>query len=315
MSALILHQYAASPFCEKIRIALGYKSLAWQAVEIAAFPPRPQLAPLTAGYRRAPVLQVGADIYCDTALILATLEACTSEPSLYGPAPVGQIEALAAWADRALFMSSASLVTAVIGDDIPDAFLVDRRQFMDHDFSRKASEAGYPIQHQRVAAAMTQLIDMLADGRRFLFGNSLSAADLAAWHPLWFIRSYGGAPAMAGLPFTALQAWMTRIEAIGHAPSEALDASRALAVARAATPRALDEPATASSSAEQAHEPVAYGLSRGQAVQIHADEPADPITGRLVAVTPHTLIIAQENQAAGRVHVHFPRRGYQVIAA
>jgi hypothetical protein len=28
-------------------------------------PPRPLLDPLTGGYRRVPVLQVGADIYCD----------------------------------------------------------------------------------------------------------------------------------------------------------------------------------------------------------------------------------------------------------
>ena len=35
---------------------------------------RPLLSPLTGGYRRAPVLQVGADIYCDTNIILPALE-------------------------------------------------------------------------------------------------------------------------------------------------------------------------------------------------------------------------------------------------
>ena len=28
--------------------------------------PRPDLMPMTGGYRRTPVMQIGADIYCDT---------------------------------------------------------------------------------------------------------------------------------------------------------------------------------------------------------------------------------------------------------
>ena len=32
--ALILHQYATSPFSEKIRLVLGAKGLTWNAVEI-----------------------------------------------------------------------------------------------------------------------------------------------------------------------------------------------------------------------------------------------------------------------------------------
>src|SRR5689334_19212590 len=36
--------------------------------------PRPELMPMTGGYRRTPVLQIGADIYCDTQLILRVLK-------------------------------------------------------------------------------------------------------------------------------------------------------------------------------------------------------------------------------------------------
>ncbi|CAF0793916.1 unnamed protein product [Adineta ricciae] len=62
---LILHHYESSPFGEKIRLALGLKNLHWRSVINSVVPPRPFLTPLTGGYRRIPVLQIGADIYCD----------------------------------------------------------------------------------------------------------------------------------------------------------------------------------------------------------------------------------------------------------
>ncbi len=61
MSEIILHHYGLSPFAEKVRTALGLKGLAWRSVDVAPLPPRPLLNALTGGYRRIPVLQVGAD--------------------------------------------------------------------------------------------------------------------------------------------------------------------------------------------------------------------------------------------------------------
>jgi glutathione S-transferase len=62
MTEMILHHYELSTFSEKMRVAFGLKNLAWRSVETLPAPPRPLLAPLTGGYRRIPVLQVGADI-------------------------------------------------------------------------------------------------------------------------------------------------------------------------------------------------------------------------------------------------------------
>ncbi|PSJ19446.1 glutathione S-transferase, partial [Halomonas sp. ND22Bw] len=74
MPDLILHHYATSPFSEKIRLVLGYKKLAWRSVIVPQIMPKPDVLPLTGGYRKTPFLQVGADIYCDTALICDVLE-------------------------------------------------------------------------------------------------------------------------------------------------------------------------------------------------------------------------------------------------
>src|SRR3546814_2614716 len=57
------------------------------ALPISPVMPKPDLTALTGGYRRTPVLQVGADIYCDTALIARRLEAEKITPALF---PEGQ---------------------------------------------------------------------------------------------------------------------------------------------------------------------------------------------------------------------------------
>jgi glutathione S-transferase len=71
---IILHQYWQSPFTEKVRVVLGMKGLAWRSVEQPSIMPKPELTPLTGGYRRIPVMQIGADIYCDSQVILRELE-------------------------------------------------------------------------------------------------------------------------------------------------------------------------------------------------------------------------------------------------
>ena len=64
---IILHHYPMSPFAEKVRLIFGFKGLSWASVHIPNVMPKPDLIALTGGYRKTPVLQIGADIYCDTA--------------------------------------------------------------------------------------------------------------------------------------------------------------------------------------------------------------------------------------------------------
>ena len=71
MNEIILHHYEFSTFSQKVRTALGLKGLAWRSVDIPGMPPRTLLSPLTGGYRRAPVPQVGAAISRETHPTLA----------------------------------------------------------------------------------------------------------------------------------------------------------------------------------------------------------------------------------------------------
>ena len=305
MTALILHHYDLSPFSEKVRLALGYKTLAWRSVEIPIWPPRTDLMPLTAGYRRAPVLQIGADVYCDTLLILRELERRYPDPTLYPDDLKGLAAVLSWWADTTMFMSGATLTTSIIGDGIPEEFIKDRIAFMNHDFSKAASLRDLPVNRQRVQASMNILADILKDGRPFLLGQNLSAADLSAYQPLWFMRKNAGAEAEKLLTLAPLIDWMERIAACGHGSRETMSAEDALSVARKSTPAAGTKVAGNDPS----------GLKAGDVVIVRTEEAGDPIRGTLVGAGPDEIVIRNENERVGAVHVHFPRFGYSVLPA
>ena len=103
MTQLILHQYAASPFSEKVRCLLGYKQQDYHMVEIPVIMPKPDLMALTGGYRKTPVLQVGADIFCDTAAICRAIDHLFPDNSIYSESEDAMLTAAAHWTDTFLF--------------------------------------------------------------------------------------------------------------------------------------------------------------------------------------------------------------------
>jgi hypothetical protein len=58
------------------------------------------------------------------------------------------------------------------------------------------------------------------------------------------------------------------------------------------------------------------GLRVGQAVTVAAtDYGVDPVAGTLAWQDPEEIVVARDDERAGRVHVHFPRIGFRVAAA
>src|SRR5438477_5655813 len=108
---IILHHYWTSPFSEKIRLVFGLKKLAWRSVEIPNMMPKPDLMPLTGGYRKTPVMQIGADILCDTQIILRELDRRFPSPSLF-PYGRGLPYVLAFCSDRLFFLPTVGVVLA-----------------------------------------------------------------------------------------------------------------------------------------------------------------------------------------------------------
>ena len=305
MADIVLHHYPESLFSERVRLAMGLKRLSYRSVRIPIAMPKPELLPLTGGYRRTPVMQIGADIYCDTLLILATIEALHPTPSLYPDHTEGLTKALAWWADKSILPPAMGVFAAEAGHTLPPDFITERKAF---GFPLDPEEANAILHRhlQQGSAHLGWMADMLKDGRPFLLGDSASAADLAAYCPVWLLRTRLGARAEAVLPLKPLITWYDRISAIGHGDPIEMMAAEALAIA------AATEPGDAVGA--EGNDPS--GLSPGQDVIITPDDTGrDPVRGRLISADEQKLVIRCENGSVGKVNIHFPRAGFDAIPA
>ena len=307
MTDLILHHYAMSPFAEKVRLILGFKKLAWRSVTIPNVLPKPDAVALTGGYRRTPFLQIGADVYCDSALICRVIDARQPEPALYPQATAGVADIVAQWADSALFWSAVPFtmqpagVVHVLKDASPEimkAFGADRAA-MNPNLRRLSVADGGAAVHSYLA----RVEHLLSGGQPFLLGAQPSIADFSVVHPLWFMHL---APPIASLldAYPLVSAWYARVTAFGQGTPTPMSALKAIAVSAAAAD------ARTYAALEFSAEP---GLVQGDAVTVTPSDYAhDAVEGTLVGLSRDEVVVARIDARAGLVHVHFPRLGFQI---
>src|SRR5258708_9510032 len=215
MTDIILHHSDTSPYAEKVRTGLGLKGLAWASVELPQIMPKQKLAALTGGYRKTPVLQIGADIYCDSQLIMREPERRCATRSFY-PAGHGAADAFAWWAEKTTFLPAVSIAFAKRPEVLPKGFLEDRAKFSGRNIDPIAMMEAVPNLLDQLRAHFDWLDQTLADGRSFLQGPATGLADLAAYHPIWYLRQNFGPAAAPPDGFPKVLTWADRIAAIGH---------------------------------------------------------------------------------------------------
>lgn len=305
MPDLILHHYPRSPFSEKTRLLLGHKQLAWKSVVIPAISPKPDVVALTGGYRRTPLLQVGCDIYCDTALIADVLEHLAPTPTVYPEPEKGMSRILAQWADSTLFWAAmafnlqpkgAAELFANMPPEAAKAFAEDRAKMSGSGMTRlrPADAAGAYKSYLR------RLSDML-DDKPFLLGEVPCIADFSAYHPLWYTRRIDALKDILELTPAVLD-WMDRMADIGHGESTPMTSAEAIEVARTATPHTL----LADSTFQDDH-----GIPLGSQVTVRAETfGPEETAGELVAASRMHYTLRRTDARAGTLDVHFPRIGY-----
>ncbi len=306
MTEIILHHYPASPFTEKVRLTLGLKGLAWRAVEQPSIMPKPELVPLTGGYRKIPVMQIGADVWCDSQCIIRELERRHPTPSVFPDGNVAAGWAFAFWADRVFFQAAVAVIFGQMADQVPKEFIDDRTKLMGNGarFDPNAMKAAVPIMKESLRAQLDWLETTLADGRAFLFGGKPGLTDFATYHSIWFLQTYY--PPAGGLlaPYGKLGGWLGRVKAIGHGKPSAMDKKEAVEVARAASP----------ATTPQVDPGEPNGLKPGDRVAVMADDYGrDLIPGELVRSSAQEIAIRRSDPQVGDVVVHFPRAGFMVV--
>ena len=193
----------------------GLKGLAWASVELPQIMPKPNLTALPGGYRKTPVLQIGADICCDSQLIMRELERRYPAPSFY---PVGQAKPPTRLPGGPRRQPSARLSASRSRRDsrcCPRGVFEDRARFSGRNIDPIAMMAAVPNLLDHRCARISS-----AGIRRWLTGacscKALPLADLAAYHPTVLATEFrtGGDAACDGFPRPST--WAERIAAIGH---------------------------------------------------------------------------------------------------
>ena len=298
---IILHHYELSPFSEKLRLMFGYAGMPWQSLLSPEMPPRPNLDPLTGGYRRIPVAQIGADVFCDTRLICDEISVLAGKPELAthqgtaaNQAYAANLESTVFWACVLSIPMGVTLKQLVrkIGVWKTLRFLKDRagvgkNSRMDTPSPKEAAQA-----FQLHLEEMEQRLQA-----EFLFANQPTNADFAAYHTLWFKREVGNLAMPQGLPQVA--AWYERMKAFGHDQRQEISQKQAFAAARENAPRAIPEEA---SSAPEIGTSVVISPT---------DYALDSVSGTLVGCSATRYIVARQSKEFGTVHVHFPRTGFE----
>lgn len=306
MTDIVLHQYADSPFSEKIRLLLGYKHATWRRVEIPVIMPRPDLMPLTGGYRRTPVMQLGADIYCDSALIARVIDHLLPENSIYPAGNEATVNAAARWTDSEFFricisvaFQPGALAQSPLFSDpqAAEAFMRDRREFTGGTSLAMPLATALPAFHGHLARLDRQL-----GSSAFLFNSTPTEADFSTYHCCWFVyRNPALENEFASYPH--LLKWMDIMREFGHGDATELSSADAVELARRVSPRVADG---------RSLEPM-DGLRPGEDVQVMAtDYGRQPVTGVLMQSTLEHISLLREHPRVGTVAVHFPRQGFQV---
>lgn len=303
MPELILHHYSTSPLSEKIRITLGLKNLSWRSVEIPNLPPKPDVMPLSGGYRRTPILQVGADVFCDSQLILSELE--HREPSK--PNNFGLVQIVNRWCDD-LFHPVVKVAVAASSDELPKEFLEDRQKLFLNEYSNiESAKARIPHYTAQIRAQLAWAETSLKEQKGFLIGNSASIADASLYALTWFIRRRWKNGVQFLEEFPNICHWEESVKNIGHGTATDMTSQEALGVAK--------NTETTSKSHQDAND--FQNLTIGERVSIISDANTgeEKVCGHIHTIDQNRIGLLHTNDRVGTICIHFPKVGYVVERA
>ena len=298
-SPLIFYHYPASPYAEKVRLLAGYLDVDWRSVDVPIQPPRDQLAILAGGYRRIPVMQCGADIFCDTAVI--SDEVISRADRNLAPCSEAAL-ALAKRAETDVFfaairqgsqLKTAIGLTVMLGVKGMLAFAKDRASFAHgHDPAAQTRDIA-----RSVFSSFLQDLEQILQSQAYLGGDSPCLSDFCCYHPIFLAKGFKSIKESA-LP-VEVQAWMTRMNSFGWGHYTEMSGDDAMVLAKSNDPRPLSE-------ANAGHSDV------GQWVTVTpTDTGRVPVTGTLVSRSESRIIIARRSEDVGLCHVHFPVTGFE----
>jgi glutathione S-transferase len=249
------------------------------------------------------VLQIGADIYCDSQNIAQAIDQSAAPHRLFPDQTYGMAMMISNWAETTLFDLSVRLVLTHALGKVPEEFIRDRGSlYFEPNWTEASLRAALPsVMHELRASLGFVEAHLGATEGVYLAGHQPCYGDAAIGYICWFLRGRwdGGAALLANYP--ALCALEAALDQLGDGQPQDLNAEAALAIAKAAKPQSPIGIIDSASS-----------LAIGQSVMIRPKgETADPdVVGRLRYCDGIRISIDHSHEQVGDIAVHFPVIGY-----
>ena len=301
MTNLIFHHYPPSPVAEKVRSAFGMKGLSWASVEIPRLPPKPLLMPLTGGYRRTPVAQIGADIYGDSQTIFRLLDEISDGPKLVSPYSM----TMASWCESVLFALALRVVLTSAMDSAPPEFISDRGSlYFEKGWTKEQMKADFPTFVSQLQAGLSLLEGQAMQNGTYLGGEAPDQTDANMHYLIWFIKGRWDEGASFLAQFPKLLDIEERLTALGTGTSHEMSGEEALEIARTHTPQSPTGIFCANRE----------NLAVGDKVMVRqASDSADPdIIGHLRMLDDTRVSLDLVHDLVGHTALHLPVLGYKI---
>ena len=287
-----------SPYSEKLRLTMGLLQRPWLSAQVAAYPPRAALAAVVGGYRRIPVLQIGAHIYCDTRLAFAAL---MGDESGY-LSLTDRDEALRQWAEQEVFFAviAASSHYRALRYLTRELSILGLLRFLRDRIvmTRDASIIQPDAKTARdvLSSFVSHLDDRLTENA-YLSGPEMGYLDLCCFHPLWMACQID--PRVTARCSSAVRAWFKKIQDIGHGEFSP------------ATPQIIADAIAEQTDFSGGVVEPPYLVAEPVTVR-PSDYARDASSGMLVSLDGRRIVLERPLSEGGRVFLHFPRHGFEI---
>ena len=304
----ILHRSIKSPYAQKAMLLMGYLDQDYLSFIAPKGLPRPIEEKLVGNYcRRIPILQIGADMYCDTELIIRVMAERTGATSLV-TYPSG--DEAQTWIEKIETQGASTLIGAFSPWELIKGyfrnmppnhawkFITDRAKL-----ARKLGSEGPRLsteEKEAEARAYLEELDRHLQGRRFMLSEEEpTSVDFTAFTMIYYHNIINGLRLAERL--SNLRRWFDGMEAFGTGRFTEIAGQETLNIAFNATPTPIPERLLESDRIGQG---VSY---RNKGFQAAMNE---GVEGIVMGEDDNTIVLRRENADVGIVHVHFPKLRY-----
>ena len=268
-------------------------------------------------------MAIGKDVYCDSRLIISTLESLYPNNALSPstPADIGIRKLFESWTiDGGIFTNTVKMMPYWQEGSFlsNEAFVDDRQKLMGRRFTAQGMQAGRPEGAQHLQQAFDLLeTTFLADGRHWILNTQEpSLADIdAVWPFKWLMSDPKMKDSLPAEHFNAKKypkvfAWVKRFVTELDKKKETLPKPNALG-GKTMGKRTLD--ATTAPKTITFDDDNSHGFKRGEDVEISPSDygQTGKTAGTLVGLTVHEVVIRNSKS----IHVHFPRWNFAISRA